>query len=86
MAAIFHPSHRTYVFALYREILIAARTYPSVKRVQVISDIKSEFRAHRVVPTQVELDDLLDKAEHTLTILRRYQALDKDASDWTIQL
>lgn len=79
-------NHRTYVLALYREILRCAKTYPSIKRDQVISNIRAEFRINKAVSDQVQLDQLLDKAEHGLGVLRRYRALDQEASDWQIQL
>ena len=79
-------THRGYVLALYREIIRSARAYPSIKREQVIQDVRLEFRQNKNVTDESAVNALLDKAEHSLGVLRRYQMLDKSSSDWTIQL
>ena len=39
---------RQQVLLLYRQILRAAKHFPSIKKDQVIADIKTEFRDHKV--------------------------------------
>lgn len=39
---------RPQILILYRQILKAAKLFPSVKRNAIIQDIKLEFRAHKV--------------------------------------
>lgn len=37
------------VLQLYRDILKAAKRFPSIKRSQILADIKTEFHANKVL-------------------------------------
>lgn len=39
---------QTQVLQLYRDILKAAKRFPSIKRNQILADIKTEFHANKV--------------------------------------
>lgn len=70
-------STRSNTLALYREILRTARRWPSVKRLAVIEEIRSEFRAHRSETEATKVKGLLAQANTGLTYLRTQTGLGK---------
>lgn len=71
---------------LYRDILKAARSFPSIKRKGLIQDIKDEFRDNKNLKDPAKVTMARKQAIDGLIQLEQYSSLDKKGSDWDIQL
>ena len=58
--------------SMYRQLLRAARHYPSVKKDSVIAEIKQAYRENRSLTDQKQLDYANEEATAALNLLRRY--------------
>lgn len=78
--------HRAKVLSLYRSIIDAARRFPSIKRNELVEEIRIEFRANKTLTDQKELDLALEKAMRGLSQLQKYTALRPGAAEWVVDL
>ena len=77
-----------HVLRLYRHILKAANYFPSIKRPQVISDIKQEFREHKALTDPARIAKEIAIAERSLDQLQAYlpRNLRTPDQDWEVSL
>lgn len=71
---------------LYRHLLKAAARYPSVKRQQILTGIKDEFRENMFLEDPNELKKKIKVAEEGLDQIRMYTDLDNKTTDWSLHL
>lgn len=69
------------VLLLYRRILRAARSFPSVKRDNIIRDIKAEFREHSALEDQSKIAERVRVAQRSLEELESYVGMSKSGGD-----
>jgi len=74
------------VLRLYRNVLKAAQRYPSVKRDQLIADIKEEFRSNKYIQDPEELQKKIKIAQEGLGQLKMYTELDRSSNEWSLSL
>lgn len=74
------------VLLLYRQILRAAKHFPSVKRNLIIEDIRIDFRQHRNLSDPEAIQQQLAVGIRSLEQLEGYAGIDKHAHEWTIAL
>ena len=77
---------REMVLLLYRQILRAAKRFPSIKRDSLIGDIKAEFRDHRAETDAEAVRQHMAVGIRSLEQLEAYSGMDKHASDWAVYL
>ncbi|KAI8463145.1 MAG: hypothetical protein J3K34DRAFT_445055 [Monoraphidium minutum] len=71
---------------LYRQILKAARDFPSVKKHSIIREIKAEFRANQRLTDSGKIAHCRELAERGLSDLQAYRAAAGGAGDANISL
>ena len=74
------------VLTVYRRILKAAARYPSVKRPQIIRDIKVEFREGRACADAAEVQTRQQAAVSSLEQLEAYAGVTGGKGDWNLSL
>lgn len=74
------------VLGLYRHILKAAKHFPSIKRNQILQDIRSEFRANRDLRDPSKVMQAVEVAQRSLEQLQAYTGLDRGSHDWQVSL
>ena len=80
------PLDRVNVPRLYRSILKAAQTFPSIKRDGMIADIKNDFRVNKGATDPEQLQNLIDVALNGLQQLQMYTDQDPNEPNWSIKL
>mmetsp|Transcript_26328 Transcript_26328/g.73581 ORF Transcript_26328/g.73581 Transcript_26328/m.73581 type:complete len:83 (-) Transcript_26328:395-643(-) len=78
-------AHRTNVLAMYRTILRSAQNYPSVKREQILVEIKEDFRRNRSLSDEEQIDKAIMEAMEGLQALQRYSG-HSDSPHFSVQL
>ncbi|DBB12959.1 hypothetical protein WJX82_008990 [Trebouxia sp. C0006] len=73
------------VAQLYRDILKAAKRFPSIKRQQILEDIKIEFHANKAMSNKEEVAKARQVAVSSLQQLRDYVGLG-GSGDGQVQL
>lgn len=71
---------------LYRNILKAAKQFPSIKRDAIVQDIKMEFREAKNIRDEHEIRKRVSVGLRSLDQLRAFAGLNKDSSEWEINL
>lgn len=71
---------------LYRTILKLAFVYPSVKRQNLILEIKYDFRVNKNETDPLKLSDAIKKALYGISHLKKYSNLDPKSTEWVIDL
>jgi hypothetical protein len=74
------------IVKIYRTILRLAIVYPSIKRQSLLMEIHDEFRVHKKETDPIVLSNAIKKAIFGITHLRKYSNIDKESSDWVIDL
>jgi hypothetical protein len=69
---------------LYRQILKAAKTYPSIKRARIISNIKSDFHKNKHVEDENEIQKLKNIALNGIAQLSMYNSLNSAEKTWNV--
>ena len=69
---------------LYRNLLKFAQRYPSIKRKEIIQDIRIEFRENQHLTDTVKIAEQHAMAKHGLEQLAMYCKLDPSQSNWTV--
>ena len=68
--------HSKEILILYKRILRAAESFPSIKRKDIIRDIKIEFREHRELTDPAALKEKVAIARRSLEELESYTSMD----------
>ena len=78
---------RDQVLLLYRQILRAAKNFPSIKKDALIADIKIEFRDHAQIPSSdtKKIQHHMQVGIRSLEQLESYSGSDK-SNDWSVYL
>ncbi|KAI8113280.1 hypothetical protein M9435_003284 [Picochlorum sp. BPE23] len=71
------------VLTLYRRILKAAKQFPSIKRDDIIKDIKVEFRENRNIADSHEREEKIRIAQRSLEELESYVEMHQSSDTWT---
>jgi len=74
------------VLQLYRDILKAAKRFPSIKRNQILADIKTEFHANKVMHDETHITKARQVAVSSLHQLHDYVGLGGSSKDSEVQL
>ncbi|KAL3150380.1 hypothetical protein ABBQ32_000219 [Trebouxia sp. C0010 RCD-2024] len=74
------------VLQLYRDILKAAKRFPSIKRNQILADIKTEFHANKVMQNSDEIAKARQVAASSLRQLHDYVGLGDSSADGQVEL
>ena len=74
-------SSQSTVLTLYRRILRAAQSFPSIKRDSIIRDIKTEFREHRALTDEAVIQQRIQVAQRSLEDLESYAGMSKGGPD-----
>lgn len=74
------------VLQLYRDILKAAKRFPSIKRNLILEDIKTEFHANKVMRNDEETAKARQVAASSLQQLHDYVGLGGSSNDDQVQL
>ncbi len=74
-------SGREKVLALYRRIMRAAKSFPSVKRDRIIEDIRVEFREGSGLVDEAKIDERVRVAQRSLQELESYVGMSRGGSD-----
>merc|ERR1712194_488992 len=73
--------------SLYRALLKAALTFPSKRRANIVTEIRTEFRANSLETEPVAIKAMIKEAEHALFELARFGVGGKDSTasgdSWT---
>ena len=70
---------------LYRAIIKAAKTFPSIKRVKILEEIRLGFRENRGLADKAKLAEALSVATKGLQQLSQYSSLPKNrSSNWSV--
>lgn len=71
--------------SLYRQILSAARQFPSIKRHKIVEEIRAGFRENKALQGD-ELKVKLDVAIKGLGQLQQYTTLERGSTSWSVSL
>jgi hypothetical protein len=77
---------REQVLLLYRQILRAAKQYPSLKRDSIVADIRDQFRAHRVLTDPNAVRQEMETGIRGLDVLQQYCGMEGGRSEWEVFL
>lgn len=77
---------RTQLLGLYRQILFAAKRFPSVKRKTIVEEIRLSFRQDASLTDPKAIDNSIDVALKGLQQLSMYVNLPKNSANWVINL
>lgn len=78
---------RTGTLSLYRRIVKAARTFPSIKRNTIVEEIRVGFRENKNLDVGSDkYRTAMSVAMKGLTQLEQYSGLNKRSHNWTVDL
>ncbi len=83
---IFITMNRSTKLSLYKNILRAAQSFPSVKRNGIIDEIRVTFRANMKLTDENEINKCLSVAVKGLSQLSMYSNLPRKSTNWTVNL
>ena len=76
--------HSKEILSLYKRILRAAESFPSIKRNDIIQDIKVEFREHKELSDPAVVKQKVAVARRSLEELESYVSMDSTSGgDWS---
>mmetsp|Transcript_11689 Transcript_11689/g.29530 ORF Transcript_11689/g.29530 Transcript_11689/m.29530 type:complete len:90 (+) Transcript_11689:110-379(+) len=78
--------HQQRVLRIYTSLLRELKFYPSLKRDNLIEDVKLEFRENATLADETKIEALLAQAERALVDIRKYSSLPESESSWTVRL
>ncbi len=76
----------TVKLALYKQILLSCKRYPSIKRVQIYEEIRREFRNNSKLTDPAAIKRQIDVAVKGLAQLNMYSNLNPKAHSWEVTL
>ena len=72
---------------LYRQIVRAAKAFPSIKRIKILNEIRSGFRDNKQLPAGPVLSEKLALATKGLQQLSQYSNLSKrGGGNWAVNM
>ena len=71
---------------LYRQIIKAAKTFPSIKRVKILMEIRQGFRDNINLKDEMKIRTSLELAIKGLHQLNQYSLLPKNRNNWAVSL
>lgn len=71
---------------LYKDILRAAKGFPSIKKQKIIVEIREGFRDNRTLADGSLIQQKLSVAEKGLEQLSMYSNLPKSSNNWAVQM
>ena len=72
---------------LYRQIVKAAKTFPSIKRVKILGEIRQGFRENKsLAPEDAKVKEQLALAKKGLLQLSQYSSLPRQKGNWSVQM
>ena len=71
---------------LYRHILKAAKSFPSIKKNKIIVEIKTGFRSNAALMESAEINKHMSVAIKGLSQLSMYSDLKQNSGDWSVDL
>jgi hypothetical protein len=71
---------------LYKQILLNAQAFPSIKRDELVSNIKLEFRENAHLTDSEQVKEKLDVAMKGLAQLRSYTGFDDEDPNWSVAM
>lgn len=74
------------ILMLYRHILRAAQRFPSIKREQVLAEIKQEFHKNKDLTDPSRVEKEIQLALRSLEQLEAYTGINRKESDWDVSL
>jgi hypothetical protein len=78
---------KEHVLLLYRQILRAAKHFPSVKKEAIIRDIKLEFRDHKQISDPKQIQHRMQVGIRSLEQLESYSGMNsKSSNDFSVFL
>lgn len=77
---------RASTLRLYKQILRAAQSFPSVKRLKLIEEIKVGFREHRHLTDVAEIEKQRAVAFDGLGKLSMYSSLSAKTDQWVVNM
>jgi hypothetical protein len=86
MSSKLMTASRSEVLKLYRTIIRLANIYPSVRRVQVLTEIRTEFRAKKDETDPKKISNGIKQALFGISHLKKYTNFDSKSSDWVVDL
>mmetsp|Transcript_66966 Transcript_66966/g.161844 ORF Transcript_66966/g.161844 Transcript_66966/m.161844 type:complete len:111 (+) Transcript_66966:234-566(+) len=74
------------VLGLYRRILRNAKVFPSIKRAELVENIRIEFRENASITDPDKLANCYEIAVRGVSQLEKYTTLDPSAPNWELDL
>lgn len=71
---------------LYRHIIKAAKSFPSIKRVKLLAEIRKGFRENQNLQDKEKIISSLTLASKGLHQLSQYSALPKNRGEWIVNM
>ncbi|ETW00162.1 hypothetical protein H310_07567 [Aphanomyces invadans] len=71
---------------IYRRVLQLAKKFPSIKRDQLVEDIKAEFHDNKVLTDPVKIKEKVNIAIKGIQQLNQYVSLDPNAQHWSVDM
>ncbi len=77
---------RSEILKLYRTIIRLATIYPSIRRVQILTEIRTEFRAKKDETDPKRISNGIKQAIFGISHLKKYTNFDDTSSEWVVDL
>lgn len=78
---------RSQTLSLYRRIIKAAKCFPSIKRNNIVEEIRSGFRENSgLIVGEDKYRSAMSVAMKGLTQLEQYTGLNRASNNWTVDL
>ncbi|OQR88963.1 hypothetical protein THRCLA_22772 [Thraustotheca clavata] len=71
---------------IYRRVLKLAQRFPSIKRDQLVLDIKAEFHENKTLTDPAKIQEKIGVAIKGIEQLGQYVNLDPRAHSWTVEM
>ncbi|KAG9401429.1 hypothetical protein AC1031_009291 [Aphanomyces cochlioides] len=71
---------------IYRRVLKLAKHFPSIKKDQLVKDIKAEFHENKVLTDPVRIQQKVNIALKGIQQLNQYVSLDPNADQWSVDM
>lgn len=79
-------SHKSMILQLYKNILFSAKRFPSIKRNNIINEIKIGFRQYKDNTDQQIINQQIHIAQDGLTKLSMYSTLKNNSNSWSVNM
>ena len=79
-------SQRQKLLIVYKQILGEARRFPSIKRADIVAEIRAEWRAQAGATDPAVVAHSVEVALRGLETLRKYTRFDRSKAAWSVEL